>query len=149
MAQAFRTCVTKFFRSSSLPIADPPPVGGHTGATSEPTTKPLAAILSASVFRSSSARVDADVRIEEKEIDAVELLSVDAGGGRALEHRVEVDRRLGVGTALADQPGPHRIVNRGVLVLPAHGVVDLLLFLAQRFVVGIARPEVLENHERV
>ncbi len=89
------------------------------------------------------------MRIEEEEIDAVELLSVDAGGGGAVEHGVEIDRRLGVGTALADQAGPHRIVNRGVLVLPAHGVVDLLLFLAERFVVGVARPEVLENHEGI
>src|SRR5262249_49530546 len=29
------------------PIAQPPPVGGHTGATTDPTTKPFAAILSA------------------------------------------------------------------------------------------------------
>ena len=54
IAQALRTCVTKACRSSSLPIADPPPVGGHTGATSEPTTRLRRPMLSASFFRSSS-----------------------------------------------------------------------------------------------
>src|SRR5216117_4616795 len=55
IAHALRTCVTKFFRSSSLPIAEPPPVGGQTGATSDPTTNSFAAILSASCC--NSARV--------------------------------------------------------------------------------------------
>ncbi len=54
IAQALRTCVRKARRSSSFPIADPPPVGGHTGATSEPTTRPFPRILSASRLRSSS-----------------------------------------------------------------------------------------------
>ena len=54
MRQALRTCVRNFLRSSSSPIAEPPPVGGQTGATTEPTTKFLAPILSASFFRSSS-----------------------------------------------------------------------------------------------
>jgi hypothetical protein len=36
------------------PIADPPPVGGQTGATTEPTTNPFEAILSATRFKSSS-----------------------------------------------------------------------------------------------
>src|SRR5207248_6098217 len=54
IAHALRTWVTKFLRSSSLPIADPPPVGGHTGATSDPTTKPFDAILSARRLRSES-----------------------------------------------------------------------------------------------
>ncbi len=52
--QALRTWPTNFARSSALPMAEPPPVGGHTGATSEPTTKPFARILSASALMSSS-----------------------------------------------------------------------------------------------
>src|SRR5205814_5859200 len=35
MAQALRTWVRKALRSSSDPMADPPPTGGQTGATSE------------------------------------------------------------------------------------------------------------------
>src|SRR5689334_22278732 len=54
IAHAFRTWVRKFLRSVSLPIADPPPVGGHTGATSDPTARPLDEILSDSAFRSLS-----------------------------------------------------------------------------------------------
>ena len=54
IVQALRTWVTKFLRSSSLPIAEPPPVGGHTGATSDPTTRLREATWSARRFRSSS-----------------------------------------------------------------------------------------------
>ncbi len=54
MTQALRTCVTNFLRSSSPPIADPPPVGGHTGATSEPTARFFAANFPASRLSSSS-----------------------------------------------------------------------------------------------
>ena len=54
IAHALRTWVRKFLRSSSLPIAEPPPVGGQTGATTDPTARPFPRILSASRFRSSS-----------------------------------------------------------------------------------------------
>ena len=54
------------------PIAEPPPVGGHTGATSDPTIRSFERILSASRLQVVVGRVDADVRIEEKQIDAVE-----------------------------------------------------------------------------
>ena len=40
MAHALRTCSTNCFRSSALPMAEPPPVGGQTGATTDPTTNP-------------------------------------------------------------------------------------------------------------
>ena len=58
------------------------------------------------------ARVDADVRIEQKQVDAVELHAVDRCVGGEIEHRVEVDRRLRVGP-FADQPRPHRVVEAG------------------------------------
>src|SRR5215813_3330966 len=53
MAQDFCTCVRKFLRSSSEPMAEPPPVGPHTGATSEPMTRLREATLSARRLRSS------------------------------------------------------------------------------------------------
>ena len=57
ISQALRTWVTNALRSSSVPIAEPPPVGGHTGATSDPTTRPRRAMLSASFFsRQRSSR---------------------------------------------------------------------------------------------
>jgi len=52
IAHAFFTCVRKRLRSSSVPIAEPPPVGGQTGATSDPTTKPRRPMRSASRSRS-------------------------------------------------------------------------------------------------
>src|ERR1039458_866567 len=52
--QALRTCATKRCRSSALPMAEPPPVGGHTGATTDPTTRPSARTSSAKRARSSS-----------------------------------------------------------------------------------------------
>src|ERR1700722_3882786 len=54
MRQPLRTCSTKRCRSSAPPMADPPPVGGHTGATTEPTTSPIPNTLSDSRARSSS-----------------------------------------------------------------------------------------------
>src|SRR3954462_5958774 len=53
MPQALRTCGANALRSSSDPIADPPPVGGHTGATSDPIIRFFARTLSASRARSS------------------------------------------------------------------------------------------------
>ncbi len=54
MAQAFRTCPTNALRSASVPMADPPPVGGHTGATIDPINRPRFATESRSFLRSSS-----------------------------------------------------------------------------------------------
>ena len=83
IAQALRTCVRKFFRSSSLPIAEPPPVGGHTGATSDPTTRFFAADLVGQPLQVVVGRIDADVRIEEEQIDAVELRAVRPAPSRS------------------------------------------------------------------
>ena len=79
ISQAFRTCVTNCCRSAALPIAEPPPVGGHTGATSEPTARCLARISIGKTLHLVVARVDADVRIEQKQIDAIERHAVDRG----------------------------------------------------------------------
>ena len=40
MRQAFSTIETNLSRSSCEPIAEPPPTGGQTGATTEPTASP-------------------------------------------------------------------------------------------------------------
>ena len=56
------------------------------------------------------ARVDADVRIEEKQIDAVELDAVDRCVRGEIEHRVEVDRRFRV-RSFPDEARPHRVVE--------------------------------------
>ena len=82
ISQAFRTCVRNFFRSSSFPIAEPPPVGGHTGATSEPTTSSAPADAVGQALDLVLARIDADVRIEEEQIDAVELDAADVAASR-------------------------------------------------------------------
>ena len=79
----------------------------------------LRADLVGEPFQIVVGRVDADVRVEEKQIDAVELDAVHFGRRRHVEHRVEVDRRLGI-RALADQPGPHGVMDSGVFVL-GHG----------------------------
>ena len=97
-------------------IAEPPPVGGQTGATTEPIIRPLAATLSASALSSSSRRVDVDVRGEQEQVDAVELDAVDLGRGGQVEHRVEVDGRLGLGLPLADHAGPGGVVQFRVSV---------------------------------
>ena len=50
-----------------------------------------------------------------EQIDAVELDAVDFGRGRQVEHRVQIDRRLGVGP-FADDARPGRIVELGEIV---------------------------------
>ena len=62
---------------ASLPMAEPPTVPGQTGATSEPTARPLAAILSAMRADRVVAGVGIGVRMEQEQIDAFELLAVD------------------------------------------------------------------------
>ena len=80
------------------------------------------------------ADVDVDVRVVEEDVDAVELDAVDLGRGGQVEHRVQVDRRLGAGAPLADQAGPHRVVqfrervgmaaaHRFALVVTGHGAM--------------------------
>ena len=58
------------------------PSGGHTGATSEPTTRFFDAYLVGQPLDVVVGRIDVDVRVEEEQIDAVEFRAVDFGGGR-------------------------------------------------------------------
>ena len=97
------------------PIAEPPPAGGQTGATNEPATRLCAASLSASRLQVVVGGIDVGVRQRQEQIDAVELCSVHLGRCGEVEHGIEIDRRLGVGT-FADDARPHRVVERGVLV---------------------------------
>ena len=60
-------------RSSSVPIAEPPPVGGQTGATTEPITRLRLADLVGQPLQIVVRGVDVDVRREQKQIEAVEL----------------------------------------------------------------------------
>ena len=57
------------------------------------------------------ADVDIDMRVVKKQVHTIELHAVDLGLGRVVEHRIQIDRRLGTRPALADQSGPHRIVQ--------------------------------------
>ena len=102
-------------RSSALPIAEPPPVGGQTGATSEPTARPRVRDLVgeppdvvSTWNRCSCAGRSGTGRRRRTALRRPRLR-------REVEHRVEVDRRLGVGS-LADQSRPHRVVEFGVSV---------------------------------
>ena len=94
------------------PIAEPPPVGGHTGATTDPTTSPLPRILSASRFRSSSVESMLTCGSNRNRSTPSNFAPFDVGLRRQVEHRVEIDRRFGARTALADQAGPHGVVKR-------------------------------------
>ena len=98
------------------PIADPPPVGGQTGATSEPTTRPFARILSASRFRSSSVESMLTCGSKRNRSTPSNSAAVRPRRGGQVEHRVEVDRRLCARAALADEARPHRVVESGFLV---------------------------------
>ena len=77
--------------------------------------QPVRANLFRQLFQLLVGRIDADVRIEQKQIDAVEPLAVDLGRGRQIEHRIELDRRLAA-LAFADDAGPRGVVKFGKVV---------------------------------
>ena len=55
--------------------------------------------------------------IVEEQVDAVELDAVDLGLGRQVEHLVEEDVRFRAAHALlADEPGPHGVVQFGIVI---------------------------------
>ena len=116
IAQALRTCVTKSCGPRRSPIAAPPPVGGHTGATSEPTTNPRAAILSRSRFSSSSVASMLTCGSNRNRSTPSNFAPFDRRARGEVEHGVEIDRRLGVGP-FADQSRPHRVVDGRPFVL--------------------------------
>ena len=96
-------------------------MGGQTGATSEPTTQALGLDLVGERLDVVGAGVDGDVRVEQEEVDAVELDAVDLGAGGQVEHRVEVDAGFGAGAAFADEAGPHGVVKFRVV---SHGCMS-------------------------
>ena len=65
------------------------------------------------------AGIDADMRIEQKQVDAVESRAVRLGGGGEAQHGVEIDGRLGIG-AFAHQSGPHGVVDTRKVVRTWH-----------------------------
>ena len=75
-------------------MAEPPPVGGQTGATTEPTTKPCGTDFVGELLDAVIVDIDADVRVEQEEVDAVEFDAVDLGLGGEVEHGIEVDGRV-------------------------------------------------------
>ena len=111
MRQAFFTARTNFSPVLVAAHRRAPTVPGQTGATSEPTASPVPAILSAICRELVVAGVGIGVRMEQEQIDAFELLAVDLGVGGQLEHAVEADRRMVGLRLLADEAGPHGVVQ--------------------------------------
>ena len=71
------------------------------------------AILSRRRFRSSVDGIDAGVRIEQKEIDAVETGAVDFGGCGQVQHRIEIDEGSAPGLPLPTRPGHIALCSAG------------------------------------
>ena len=88
----------------------------------EPIHVPTDSALYAAVSQQIPETVDGEPgspEIETQEqIDALELHAADVGGRGQIQHRLEIDRRLGV-RSLADESWPHGVVKCGVFV---HGV---------------------------
>ena len=111
MRQAFSTASTNFLRASASPIAESPTVPGHTGATSEPTAKPFAAILSAIARIASSLASGSVCGWNRNRSTPSNFWPFTVGGGRQLQHPIQADRRV-VGAGLfADEAGPHGVVK--------------------------------------
>ena len=149
IAHAFFTCVRKRLRSSSLPIAEPPPVGGPHRRDERSDDEAARADAIGKPLQRVAIGVDVDVRIEQKQIDAVEPDAVDVCGRRQVEHRVEIDRRLRVGP-LADEPRPHRVVKCGFrCVVVIRILCASALCVRDRSGFRIPRAEVLQDDERL
>ena len=93
------------------------------------------------------AGIDVDVRGVEEEVEAVEADALELGVGREVEHRIQVDRRLGPG-AFADHARPGGVVKLGVVVgmFVGHGRIcvvadsaDVGLCTWDRSTAGLAR----------
>ena len=144
MRQAFFTATTKLARSSFAAhrgAADGArPDGGDEGADGEALGGDFVGHGADGVV----AGVGVGVGMKQEQIDALELLAIDLGIGRQLEHAVEADRRMVGAGLLADEAGPHGVVEFGVGVFGRdHGSLrgrvisrcfrsDLLLRRAQR-----------------
>lgn len=86
-------------------------MGGQIGATTGPHHKSFASDLFREGLQPVVRDVNINVRLEEEDINAVELHSVDLGLGCQVEHCVEVNAWLGSGAAFAHKAGPHGIVQ--------------------------------------
>jgi hypothetical protein len=97
------------------------PDGGNDGADHEAFAPDLVGELLQLVV----GRIDTDVRVEKEQVNAIEFLAVDFGFGGAVEHRIEVDARLGARAALADEAGPHGVMQFREIVFGVvfHGTV--------------------------
>jgi hypothetical protein len=69
-------------------------------------------------------RVDADVRVEQEQVESVELDAVHFSRRGQVEHRVQLDGRLRIGT-FADHPGPGGVVQFGKVVR-GHGSIPFV-----------------------
>ena len=119
---ALRTCSTNFLRSSSSPMAEPPPVGGQTGATTEPIDEALRDVtLSASFLRSSSVASMLTCGSKRKRSTPSNLTPLTSAAAVRSSIVSRSMQRLGARAALADEAGPDGVVKFGVVVL-RHGL---------------------------
>ena len=104
-------------QSDSAPRRCPSPTRRRSAAT--PARRPSrsrrfrAATRSASRFRSSSLESMLTCGSNRNRSTPSKRDAVDLGRGREIEHRVEIDGRLGV-RALSDQSRPHGVVERRI-----------------------------------
>ncbi len=102
--------------SSAPPMADPPPVGGQTGATTDPTSRPKRAHLVGQSRQVVIARIDADVRFEQEQIHAIELHAIVHSRAAAVRWSM-VSRSIGGSESgpLPTRPGHMALWTRGKL----------------------------------
>ena len=88
--------------------------------------KPFRPHLVRQALQAVVVNVNADVRVEEKQVHALELDAIHFRPGGQLEHGIEVQARFGARAAFAHQAGPHGVVKFwivAVTVLCAHKIV--------------------------
>ena len=148
IAHALRTCV----RSFCGPRRSPSPIPllwaatrGHQGSHHEPSRCDLVG----SRFKSSSVESMLVCGSKRKRSTPSNRDAVDRGLRRQIEHRVQIDRRFGARAALADETGPHRVVQRRPSVLRTIVHRSLHSPFAQRFGVRVSGAEVFQDDEGI
>src|SRR5687768_13904142 len=148
MPHAFFTCVRKRLRSSLLPIADPPPVGGHTGATSEPTTNPRFRMLSASRFNASRSESMSTCGSNRKR--STPSNRAPSTSAAAVRSSI-VSRSIGGSESgpLPTRPGHIALCKAGFVYAFIKSISRRLWASASSWIVRIAGSEVLQQYERL
>ena len=125
---AFSDLLQKLPPAFALVHRRPAARGRPHGSDDRADDQPAGLHLVRQLFEVLVRGIDIDVRIEQEQIDPVELLPVHLGIRGVIEHRVQIDRRIVGAGFLADHSGPRGVVELGkIMRMICHRIRSLIL----------------------